>query len=60
MREDTRQSELALMVLNMRNNLPAMLELAEINGKIHRKKYLEYIHNGFTEEQALKLCTTIL
>jgi hypothetical protein len=50
------QVSLAQAVVNMRDNLPAMMEFQKLNAKIIRAKYLALIGEGFTEQQALQLC----
>lgn len=46
---------IAQNVKRLQMALPAMLELAALEGKIRRAKYDAYLANGFTPEQALEL-----
>lgn len=55
MKEEDRVS-LAQNVRNLRDNVPALLELAGINAQLMRAKYLALMKEGFTEAQALDLC----
>jgi hypothetical protein len=50
---------LAQTVKSLQENLIAMLEYEEYRAKIIRHKYLKYIEQGFTEAQALELCTRV-
>jgi hypothetical protein len=47
---------LAQAVKTVRENLPAMVELAQLNAHVTRAKYLALMKEGFTEAQALDLC----
>ncbi|MFS2047538.1 hypothetical protein ACEN9J_03015 [Variovorax sp. Varisp41] len=47
---------LAQGVKTIRENLPAMLEMAQLNAQVTRAKYLALVKEGFTEAQALDLC----
>lgn len=55
MKEEDRVS-LAQNVRTLRENLPALLELAGINAQLTRAKFLALVKEGFTEGQALDLC----
>jgi len=55
MKEEDRVS-LAQNVRTLRENLPALLELAGINAHLVRAKYVALVKEGFTEAQALDLC----
>lgn len=48
--------ELARFVATLKENLPAHMELAELNAKLTHKKYAAFIKEGFTPDQALQLC----
>lgn len=54
---ESQQMEFAVAVKHMKENAPAMLELIEYQAKMWKKRYSELRKNGFTEDQALKLCT---
>lgn len=56
MSSEKEQIALALAVKQFRENLPAMLEIAELNAVNTRAKYLAFVKAGFTEQQALFLC----
>lgn len=47
---------LAQAVRNLRENMPALLEMAQLNAQLNRAKYLALVKEGFTEAQALELC----
>lgn len=54
--DENKQVLLAQEIKRLRDNLPAMLELQRLQAKMMREKFLALIKEGFTEEQALKLC----
>lgn len=45
-----------LHLLNYREVAPVLIEIAAIDAKIKRAKYLSFVDAGFTEQQALELC----
>ncbi|MDQ0082922.1 hypothetical protein J2W35_003281 [Variovorax boronicumulans] len=47
---------LAQSVKTVRENLPALMEMGQLNAQITRAKYLALVKEGFTEAQALDLC----
>ena len=47
---------LAQAVRQMRETLPAMLEINELQAQITRAKFKALVKQGFTEAQALYLC----
>lgn len=47
---------LAQAVKTLRDNLPAMIEMEQLQARITRSKFLALVAHGFTEEQALILC----
>lgn len=53
---DQKQVQVAMEIKNLKDNLPALLEFHRLQAKIAREKFLALIKEGFTEEQALKLC----
>lgn len=57
MNEDKLQIDFCVAVKNMRDNILAHCEFAALNARIWRARYEELIEQGFTEEQALLLCT---
>lgn len=62
-RADKRRAEeartLGAALEGMRNNWPMHLDLFAHRAKEVRAKYLALIGEGFTEEQALKLCVAM-
>jgi hypothetical protein len=50
------QVDIAIAVKTVRENLPAMLEMSRLQARLMREKYIALIKEGFTEEQALRLC----
>jgi len=56
MDNEKHQYELAQAVKNLRDNLPAFLELAKLQAVQMRAKYLALIDAGFDAAQALELC----
>lgn len=56
MSSEKEQFDIAQAVKNMRDNLPAMLEHAEIKAAVTYKQYTAYRAQGFTEAQAIELC----
>lgn len=51
------QANFAMAVKDIRDNILAHVEFAQLNARIWRARYEELIEQGFTEEQALLLCT---
>lgn len=62
-RADKQRAEVAKSIsaslAEMRNNWPMHLELFAHRAKEVRAKYQALIREGFTEEQAIKLCVTM-
>jgi hypothetical protein len=56
MDEDKQKVTLAQSVRELRENIPAMIELTKLNAQITRVKYLALVEQGFSTDQALKLC----
>lgn len=52
------QLALAQAVKTLKDNMPAMLEMAQLQAKIARERYMALVAAGFTEDQAIKLCAT--
>ena len=50
------QVVLAMAIKSMHENMPAWLELVELEALKTRTKYLALVKNGFNEFQALELC----
>jgi hypothetical protein len=58
--EDKDEKELASAALALRkfkDSMPMFLELAVLQAKLARSRYVALINAGFTEDQALRLCT---
>ena len=47
--------KLAQQVRKYKDNMPAMLELLQLEATVSRRRYEELVKNGFTEQQALFL-----
>ena len=45
------------LVKSYRDNLLAHIELKELRSKVQRKHFLALVKEGFTEDQALKICS---
>lgn len=44
-----------MVVLNFAEAMPIHIQAAKLDAHLKREKYLAFIHEGFTEEQALQL-----
>lgn len=44
-----------IALLNMKEAMPLHIEAVNLDAKLKREKYLAFIREGFTEEQALQL-----
>jgi hypothetical protein len=53
---DKDKVRLAVLVREMRENLAAHIEFAQLDAKIKRAKYLALVTEGFSEAEALILC----
>ncbi|CAG0966393.1 hypothetical protein MTYP_01016 [Methylophilaceae bacterium] len=58
--DEKKQVLIAQELKTLKDNIPAMLELQRLQAKMMREKFLALINEGFTEEQALKLCHGVL
>lgn len=43
-------------VKNFKDNILAHIDYVQLTARVQRAKYLALVKEGFTEEQALKLC----
>lgn len=50
--------KLAQSIKQMREQLPALMEFAELQARLTRTKYNALLKEGFTEVQAIELCKT--
>ncbi|MBC7620611.1 MAG: hypothetical protein H7293_16775 [Candidatus Saccharibacteria bacterium] len=46
----------AQALAHLRENMAATLEFIAWDAEVNRAKYLAYLRNGFSEQQALELC----
>ncbi len=44
----------------LKRDLPALIEHAKLVAKLRKESYDAHIANGFTKDQALKLCSSLL
>lgn len=56
MTEENRKVAFAVLVREMRENLPAHIEFEQLRARVIREKFSALVKNGFTETQALELC----
>ena len=54
-----KQSNLEENLYNLKINLPLFIQYETIMAHVKRAKYLAMIKEGFSEEQALKLCMEV-
>ena len=57
MNNESNVTELAVLVKGLRDNILAHVELGELNAKIWHARYVALVKQGFSEDQALQLCT---
>lgn len=57
MNEDKHKADFAALVKSFRDNLLAHIEYGQLVAKTQRAKYLALVKEGFTEQQALELCS---
>ncbi len=55
--EDRQRAALAQAIKRARQELPAQLELIELQAQLARARYLALIKQGFNPDEALSLCT---
>ena len=56
MSDEKYQFDLAQSIKRMRENMPAMLEIVELDALQKMAKFRALVKAGFTEAQALELC----
>lgn len=54
--EDKDKVLLAQLVRDLRDNLPAHIEIGQLQAKIMRARYQALVAEGFNDQQALALC----
>ena len=54
--DDKERSAIAVALKNIKENIPALFEMAQLDARLKFQKYNEFIKVGFTPEQALELC----
>ncbi len=54
--EDKGKVLLAQLVRDLRENLPAHIEIGQLQAKIMRARYQALVAEGFNDQQALVLC----
>lgn len=54
---ENKQFDLAQHVKSFRENMPAMIENAELQARLYFKKYTALKKEGFTAVEALELCS---
>ena len=53
---DQEKVKRAQIIAGFRENMPAIIELAELGAMEIFAKYRAYVKAGFTEQQAIELC----
>jgi len=56
MNEDKKRVDLAQAVKHLQENLPALLEIEDLNAKVAWRKFTALRAEGFDAQQALELC----
>lgn len=59
MNNDQNAADFAMAVKAIRENIIAHCEFQTLNARIAYAKYKALVEQGFTEEQALKLCEKV-
>ncbi len=54
--EDKSRVNMAQLVRDMKENMPALIEFEQLQARKTRAKYLSLIEHGFNEAQAIQLC----
>ena len=54
--DDKGKVALAQLVRDLRENLPAHIELNQLQARLMRARYLALLAEGFNDQQALVLC----
>lgn len=56
--QERSRANMAQLLKNARETMPANIELEQLLARITREKFLALVKEGFTEAQALDLCKT--
>jgi len=56
MTSEKKSVQLATLVLELKENLIAHIEIEQLQARLIRERYLALVKSGFTETQALELC----
>lgn len=56
MNSEEQKVEMAKQLKNIRENLPAHIDLMLLDAKMTRVRFMALVTEGFTEAQALELC----
>lgn len=54
--EDKGKVRFAVLVRELRENMAAHIEFAQLDAQLKRAKYLALVKEGFTQDEALSLC----
>lgn len=57
MNEENNSVDFAVTVKSIRDNILCHIELAQLNARIWHARYAALVKQGFSEDQALQLCT---
>lgn len=55
-KREAQNAALAQSVKTLRENLPALIEIHQLNARLLRKRFIALVAEGFNEQQALELC----
>jgi hypothetical protein len=58
-KQERDRAKLAAQVRELMEILPMRMDLERFNAKVTRAKFLALVGEGFTEEQALRLCRQV-
>ncbi len=52
-------AKIAMDIKDLKENLPALIELNQLQAKLMRVKFMALINEGFTIDQSLVLCKPV-